>query len=76
MDIETTLNKMPAQETAEGMDMFSEGELLRDNTQIVSTTVKKATTAVHRVACKEIQDDTSLSATASLVYEIAKGDLT
>ena len=44
MDIETTLNKMLAQETTEGMDMFSEEELLSDNTQVVSTTVKKATT--------------------------------
>ena len=48
---------MLAQETVEGMDIaFSEEELLRDNTRIVSTTVKEATTAVHRVACKEMQD--------------------
>ena len=68
---------MLAQETADGIDItFSEEELLRDNTQIFSTTVKETTTAVHRVACKEIKEDMSLSATASLVCEITKGDLT
>ena len=79
MDIEATLNEMLAQETNDGMEFaFSEEELLRDTNQITSTTVHAATTAVNRVACKEIQDsnDTSLSATATLVCKITKEDTT
>ena len=63
----------------EGMDIaFSEEELLRDNAQITSTTIQAATTAVNRVAWTEMHNnnDTSLSATASLVCKITKEDTT
>ena len=79
MDIEATLNEFLAQETNEGMDLaFNKKELLRDTTQITSTTVQAATTAVNRVACKEPynNNDTSLSATATLVCKITKEDTT
>ena len=78
-EMEATLNKILAQKTNEGMNLaFSEEELLRDTTQITSTTVQAATTAVNRVACKEMHDnnDTSLSATATLVCKITKEDTT